>query len=72
MSDKNTSLFLVWEYYNFWNLHKYIKRLGIASYILLNKYRQLWIQVWIPSEPAIACSKLTMQTLEQGMKYVQS
>ena len=25
-----------------------------------------------PSEPAITCSKLTIETLEQGVKYVQS
>ena len=25
-----------------------------------------------PSQPAIACSKLTTETLEQGVKYVQS
>ena len=24
------------------------------------------------SQPAITCSKLTMETLEQGVKYVQS
>ena len=24
------------------------------------------------SQPAFACSKLTVETLEQGMKYVQS
>ena len=24
------------------------------------------------AQPAITCSKLTMETLEQGMKYVQS
>ena len=26
----------------------------------------------VASQPAIACSKLTIETLEQGMKYVQS
>ena len=25
-----------------------------------------------PSQPAITCSKLTIETLEQGVKYVQS
>ena len=25
-----------------------------------------------PTQPAIACSKLTIETLEQGVKYVQS
>ena len=27
---------------------------------------------WIISQPAITCSKLTTETLEQGVKYVQS
>ena len=26
----------------------------------------------VASQPAIACSKLTIETLEQGVKYVQS
>ena len=26
----------------------------------------------IPSHPAFTCSKLTIETLEQGVKYVQS
>ena len=26
----------------------------------------------VPAQPAITCSKLTIQTLEQGVKYVQS
>ena len=26
----------------------------------------------VPAQPAIACSKLTIETLEQGVKYVQS
>ena len=26
----------------------------------------------IQTQPAIACSKLTIETLEQGVKYVQS
>ena len=25
-----------------------------------------------PTQPAITCSKLTIETLEQGVKYVQS
>ena len=25
-----------------------------------------------PTQPAIVCSKLTIETLEQGVKYVQS
>ena len=26
----------------------------------------------IPSQPAVTCSKLTIETLDQGVKYVQS
>ena len=29
-------------------------------------------QVWYSSQPAITCSNLTIETLEQGVKYVQS
>ena len=25
-----------------------------------------------PTQPAITCSKLTIETLEQGVKYIQS
>ena len=30
------------------------------------------MQILVNSQPAIACSKLTIETLEQGVKYVQS
>ena len=30
------------------------------------------VQLTIHSKPAIACSKLTIETQEQGVKYVQS
>ena len=29
-------------------------------------------QIFITGQPAITCSKLTIETLEQGVKYVQS
>ena len=29
-------------------------------------------KILIITQPAITCSKLTIETLEQGMKYVQS
>ena len=29
------------------------------------------ICIIVPSQPAITCSKLTLETLEQGVKYVQ-
>ena len=32
-----------------------------------NKWRML-----VPSQPTIACSKVTIRKLEQGVKYVQS
>ena len=28
--------------------------------------------IWLPSQPEIKCSKLAIETLEQGVKYVQS
>ena len=35
-----------------------------------------WVEIYVQYEdstqPAITCSKLTIETLEQGMKYVQS
>ena len=31
-----------------------------------------YLQKQEPSKPAITCSKLTIETLEQGVKYVQS
>ena len=27
---------------------------------------------WVNTKPTIRCSKLTIETLEQGMKYVQN
>ena len=30
------------------------------------------LQIYLKTQPAIACSKLTIETLEQGVKYVQS
>ena len=27
---------------------------------------------WVNTQPTIICSKLTIETLEQGMKYVQN
>ena len=31
-----------------------------------------YFQVQLETQPAITCSKLTIETLEQGVKYVQS
>ena len=34
----------------------------------------IWVSLnyFLLTQPAIACSKLTIETLEQGVKYVQS
>ena len=40
------------------NIHKFIYKISLAS---------LYV-----TQPAITCSKLTIETLEQGVKYVQS
>ena len=32
----------------------------------------IWLHLSMPAQPAITCSKLTIETLEQGVKYVQS
>ena len=36
------------------------------------KYSKEGSRVFVPSQPAITCSKLTIETLEQGVKYIQS
>ena len=36
----------------------------------LQSYQVCWLVVL--SQPAMTCSKLTIETLEQGVKYVQS
>ena len=32
----------------------------------------LWNQFILATQPAVTCSKLTTETLEQGVKYIQS
>ena len=44
---------------------------GIYMNILLRWKEQVRIKNQ-PTEPAITCSKLTIETLEQGVRYVQS
>ena len=36
------------------------------------QYQQRCVHFWYTSQPAFTCSKLTIETLEQGVKYVQS
>ena len=38
----------------------------------INRVRDTNVNSWVLSQPAITCSKLTTETLEQGVKYVQS
>ena len=40
-----------------------------VNYLLPACYQE---NVLGPTQPAITCSKLTIETLEQGIKYVQS
>ena len=37
----------------------------------LSRYNKICPE-WVATQPAITCSKLTIETLEQGVKYVQS
>ena len=41
----------------------------LARGVLLQS-RESFVTYHVPSQPAIACSKLTIETLEQGVKYV--
>ena len=40
--------------------------------VLLQKHFRSMIPMIYDSQPAIGCSKLTLETLEQDVKYVQS
>ena len=40
--------------------------------VLLQKHFRSMIPMIYDSQPAIRCSKLTLETLEQDVKYVQS
>ena len=50
---------------------KQLSGLNLLS-VINNKIYRLKKSGVSPSQPAIACSKLTIETLEQGVKYVQS
>ena len=41
---------------------------------LVWKYSFIFVvsKMWAHIQPAVTCSKLTIETLEQGVKYVQS
>ena len=46
--------------------------LQFASYLILFSYQRGKLKIIVPTELPIACSKLTIETLEQGVKYVQN
>ena len=45
-------------------------RFLLSDTISKSKYNDMFNYMF--NQPAITCSKLTIKTLEQGMKYVQS
>ena len=50
-------------------------KLSFLFYVLPRMLLSFFLIFWRIShysQPAITCSKLTIETLEQGMKYVQS
>ena len=47
---------------------KYI-RISERSYLPLSENA---LNYWVLTQPAVSCPKLTIETLEQGVKYVQS
>ena len=49
-----------------------LNALGFLDLPMLNVSRLIAILFLSNSQPAITCSKLTINILEQGMKYVQS
>ena len=52
---------------------KIIQTSANSSYWDVNNKLQTVIVLWLPPfEPAFTYSKLTLETLEQGAKYVQS
>ena len=46
-----------------------VKRFWVSQKLVILSFFIFWI---IPSQPAFTCSELTIETLEQGVKYVQS
>ena len=45
---------------------------GLKIYATHQQHPAPCINCWNITQPAITCSKLTIETLEQGVKYVQS
>ena len=44
---------------------------NIVKMVPFKNHEEIFVKV-NPSQPAITCSKLTIETLEQGVKYFQS
>ena len=44
---------------------------NIVEMVPFENHEEIFVKV-NPSQPAITCSKLTIETLEQGVKYFQS
>ena len=40
--------------------------------LIVNKQKRCKVRILVKAQPAITWSKLTIETLEQGVKYVQS
>ena len=82
-NQENQLIFLL----NIFNLQGFLSieidqrfMVSATSYKASNEKNFLWIiyadfsryKVIITAQPVITCSKLTIETLEQGVKYVQS
>ena len=46
-------------------------KLERKNQLSLNEIKRVSFFIWSSTQPAIAYSKLTIETLEQGVKYVQ-
>ena len=52
---------------NFWNYRRIE-----CTYIWISEFYATGVLFLVASQPAVTCSKLTMETIEQSVKYVQS
>ena len=75
MKTKGFLIFLEWSKGNIGKKSVNDDKLPIKISLLVYQiYNQLafYIGTVVHSQPGITCSKLTIETLEQGVKYVQS
>ena len=47
-------------------------KVNVEQALKWGSYRKLFASARQTSQPTFSCSKLTIETLEQGVKYVQS